>query len=316
MIHGDPLKRFKIAKLGQSALVVPVKVQKETIGLLVVLRKEPIPFSSSAQSMLEAVADYASISLMNAQLFRTLEQRARTLQEAVKHARESERIKDGLIQTLREDMRQPVFAIKHEIDHLLKSQLGELNEEQIAALAIMSENLDRLIQVVETMQNVDQHKDLKDAVSSDLNALALNSIGKFQRLARREGLTLKSELSDVPAAAQADPEKIAQVLDGLLANAIKFTTRGGQITLRIKHTEDRMIQVSVQDSGVGIPKSRLAHVFERDFERGEAPTHRYSSLGIRLFQMKEIIEQSGGKIWVESLEDEGSTFHFTLHPEK
>jgi two-component system NtrC family sensor kinase len=82
-IHGNPLKRFKVYRLGKSALVVPVKAQKEVVGLLVVIREEAVPFSPSNQAMVEAVADYASISLVNARLFEALEQRASSLQKAM-----------------------------------------------------------------------------------------------------------------------------------------------------------------------------------------------------------------------------------------
>jgi DNA-binding response OmpR family regulator len=82
-IHGNPLKRFKISRLGQSAMVVPVKVKREVVGILVVMRKAPRPFASSSQTLLESIADYASISLVNARLFRALEEKARKLQRAV-----------------------------------------------------------------------------------------------------------------------------------------------------------------------------------------------------------------------------------------
>ncbi|HSO26540.1 MAG TPA: response regulator, partial [Anaerolineales bacterium] len=74
-IHGEPLKRFKMAKIGSAALVIPVKIKKEVIGLLTVVRHEARPFSPSNQALLEAVADYASISMVNARLFRALEER-------------------------------------------------------------------------------------------------------------------------------------------------------------------------------------------------------------------------------------------------
>ncbi len=86
-IHGPALQRFKISQLGQSALVVPVKAQKESIGLLVMLRRESRPFTPGNQALLEAVADYASISLVNARLFQALEARARRLQQALEEAR-------------------------------------------------------------------------------------------------------------------------------------------------------------------------------------------------------------------------------------
>ncbi|MFQ5615572.1 MAG: response regulator [Anaerolineales bacterium] len=78
-IYGKSVKRFKISQLGQALMVVPIKAQKQVVGLLVVMRKKSIPFSKRNQFLLEAVADYASISLINARLFKALEKRARQL---------------------------------------------------------------------------------------------------------------------------------------------------------------------------------------------------------------------------------------------
>jgi two-component system NtrC family sensor kinase len=104
-IHGSPLARFKVSRIGQSALVVPVKIKKEVIGLLVVVRKEPIPYSPSNQTLLEAVADYASISMVNARLFRALEERVRSSELAAQNAQANERAKDEMITKLRQELK-------------------------------------------------------------------------------------------------------------------------------------------------------------------------------------------------------------------
>ncbi len=85
-INGIALNHFNIAQLGRSVIVVPVKAQKETIGLLVSIRKEDVPFTKSEIDLLEAVADYAAISLVNARLFKALEERAQSLQRALDSA--------------------------------------------------------------------------------------------------------------------------------------------------------------------------------------------------------------------------------------
>ncbi len=82
-IHGSALENFKAARLGKSALVVPVKAQEEVVGILVVMREKALPFDDGNQAMLEALSDYASISLMNARLFQVVEQRARSSQPVV-----------------------------------------------------------------------------------------------------------------------------------------------------------------------------------------------------------------------------------------
>ncbi|MBN1537216.1 MAG: response regulator [Anaerolineales bacterium] len=93
-IHGDPLKRFKISQFGKAALVTPLKANKVVIGLLVVVRKTAKPFNKSTQELMEAVADYASISLINSRYFRVLEERARSLQIAVETAQSNEHQKE------------------------------------------------------------------------------------------------------------------------------------------------------------------------------------------------------------------------------
>jgi len=85
-MDGQALKRFNISKLGQSVLVVPIKAKKEVIGLLVTIRKENLAFADTEIALVEAIADHASISMVNARLFQALEERAQTLQEALDSA--------------------------------------------------------------------------------------------------------------------------------------------------------------------------------------------------------------------------------------
>ena len=120
-IHGDPVKRFKISALGQSVLIVPVKVQKQVVGLLVTVRRQSVAFTPSEQHLLEAVADYASISLVNARLFRAVEQRARAQQIAADNARLNEEITQTLLESVR---RVDVYAA---------SRAGGLNREATSA---------------------------------------------------------------------------------------------------------------------------------------------------------------------------------------
>lgn len=88
VMHGRPLERFKISQLGRAVLVVPIRVRQETVGLLVVLNKEELPFNTSQQTLLEGVADFASISMANALLFKALEERAQSLQQALDSTRQ------------------------------------------------------------------------------------------------------------------------------------------------------------------------------------------------------------------------------------
>lgn len=142
LIHGSPLEKFKVASLGKTAAVVPIKVQNEVIGLLLVLRKAERPFDRSDQTVLEAVADYASISLVNARLFRALEQTAEAASYAAKQ-------RNALLEAVRESVRDEVQAVRYPIESMLALKVGPLTRQQREMLDTAHAALQRLARVTE-----------------------------------------------------------------------------------------------------------------------------------------------------------------------
>jgi len=142
LIHGKPLEKFRVASLGKSSAVVPIKVQNEVIGLLLVLRKEERPFDRSDQTLLEAIADYASISLVNARLFRALEQSAEAAKSGVKQ-------QNALLENLRDSVSEEVHAVKGSLESVLNQKTGSLTEQQRQALEKTQAALQRIARVTE-----------------------------------------------------------------------------------------------------------------------------------------------------------------------
>jgi len=129
-IHGEPIKRFKVARLGQAALVMPIKVKNEVVGLLVVVRKAPQPFSKSNQALLEAVADYASISIVNLRLFRAVEERANAMQKAAEQAQSSVAAKENVITSLIGKLDEPLEIALSQLNLLVNEGNRNFNTEQ------------------------------------------------------------------------------------------------------------------------------------------------------------------------------------------
>jgi DNA-binding response OmpR family regulator len=154
-ISGEPLARFKVAQLGQSILVVPIKLKKEVMGLLVVVRRTPKPFSPSNRTLLEAVADYASISLVNARLFRALEERAHSLQQAAEAAKASERKKAEMISDLQRELVEPLAEVSQTIDSVLTADKLRLNAAQKSALQSAVDNLHKVSSQLESLDKAD-----------------------------------------------------------------------------------------------------------------------------------------------------------------
>lgn len=141
-INGEPLQRFKISALGSSAAVVPIKVQTQVIGLLIVVRKENRAFERVEQILLEAVADYAAIFLINSRLFRAIEQ-------AAEAARAGEKRQNALLQSLREAVQSELKTALYPLELLLTQKTGPLTADQRQALETTQGALKRLTGAIE-----------------------------------------------------------------------------------------------------------------------------------------------------------------------
>jgi two-component system NtrC family sensor kinase len=130
VIHGEPLGRFKVAQWGKSALVVPLKLKKEVIGLLALVRKADRPFTANERGLIEAVADYGAISLVNTRLFRALEERAGALQQTVERAQASEKQQAARVQALAHEWGLPLHGAADALNTFLVSESNRLNTTQ------------------------------------------------------------------------------------------------------------------------------------------------------------------------------------------
>lgn len=141
-ISGEPLQKFRVAHLGKSACAIPIKVQKEVIGMLIAVRKDGRPFGETEQALLEAVADYASISLVNARLFRALTSSARA-------TRDGEKRQAAALESLRSAINGELPAALYPIDLLLTEKTGQLTADQRQALQTIRAALQRLARAAE-----------------------------------------------------------------------------------------------------------------------------------------------------------------------
>jgi two-component system sensor histidine kinase VicK len=108
-----------------------------------------------------------------------------------------------------------------------------------------------------------------------------------------------------------DPQRLSQVFDNLIGNAIKFSSSGGVVAVRL-HAEDRVVRAEVSDQGIGIPADKLDRVWERFYQVDGATTRRFSGTGLGLAIVKKLVEAHGGQVGVHSVVNQGSTFYFTV----
>lgn len=144
-----------------------------------------------------------------------------------------------------------------------------------------------------------------------LSELIAESIKAIKKRSKQKGITIINMVT-YHKFALVDDNMINSVLLNLLSNAVKFTKRFGTITIQVKSTGNKMIEISVSDTGVGIPKDKIQKLFKAGEKIGTKGTEGELSTGLGLLLCKEFVEKHGGKIWAESEENKGSTFYFTV----
>jgi two-component system phosphate regulon sensor histidine kinase PhoR len=198
-------------------------------------------------------------------------------------------------------------------NELLQGPAGEDPEtrfEFLEAEAGQLARLDWLAQNLLELSKLDSGLVLMDLRPDDLRASVESATEQVEPAARRRGVSLAIDLPDAPVRVMHDPQRIGQVVANLVANAVKFTQRGGSVRVAVSGVRDGATIV-VRDTGAGIPGDELPHIFER-FYRGARAEERSSGSGLGLAIVKSIVDMHGGRVSVESRVGAGSTFRVWL----
>lgn len=311
-MYGEPIRRFKIASLGQSVLIVPIKVQKKVIGLMVMMRKQSLPFKGTEQNMLEAVADYLSIYLVNARLFKVVEERARFLQVMVENAQTGEKVTNGILQSVKKEMSGPIEQSKYALEALQQDENIRWNPGQRELLMKLQDQLRLLEQIADAIHTIEGFKAVPEVATANVNDLIRQSIKRFQPFARQNSLMLVAELPDDPLIAQADPSQVTPAIDGILNAAIRFSNPGGEINIRLEKGKDHQIMMTIRDSGDGFSAEQTKRILEEDLPPDPTKPRRFGGLAISLPQVNELILKQKGQVWVESIQGKGTFYHVAL----
>jgi signal transduction histidine kinase len=168
--------------------------------------------------------------------------------------------------------------------------------------------MNRLIGDLIDVASIDAGKLSVTPVPGDATTLIAEAVDTFQASASAQGISLQTEMVEGPLLAEFDHDRMLQVLANIIANAIKFTSRGGSIRVRGERAGDEL-RVSISDTGSGIPGNMLEAIFERFWQVGKDDRR---GVGLGLYISRYIVEAHGGKIWAESTFGEGSRLCFTL----
>jgi signal transduction histidine kinase len=212
------------------------------------------------------------------------------------------------------ELRTPLAALRT-FNELLREKAGEdpaARTEFLESSAQQLERLDWLAQNLLELSKLDSGLVRLDLRPDDLRATVLSAAEQAEAAARRRGVSLTTELPDGPLIVRHDPPRVGQVVSNLVGNALKFTPRGGSVTVKLAPHRQGGARIQVIDTGVGIDAAELPHIFDRFFRGSRAHEARGSGSGLGLAIVRSIVEMHAGRIAVESRVGSGSTFTVTL----
>jgi two-component system sensor histidine kinase/response regulator len=254
------------------------------------------------------------LSEANQQLERRVEQRTAELHRAMTKLAEVNQLKANIVANISHELRTPLTHLKGYLELLLASDLGPLTEPQQNALVIMDRSSERLARLIEDLilfSLSEREKMVLRIAPFTLETLCVASIHKISQKANEHHIKLVLECEENLPEVEGDEEKVSWVIQQFLDNAIKFSQAGGTVTLRI-HRDDRIVTISVADTGIGIPEARTEEIFDSFHQLDGSTTRRAGGTGLGLALAKKIAEAHGTNIMVTSEMGKGSCFSFSL----
>lgn len=225
------------------------------------------------------------------------------------------RVRSNFVSMVSHELRTPLNSVHGFIDLLLQGHMGAMTEEQSLYLGYAEEGVQQLISIVEdilfmTRSDLGQFEIKQEEVY--LRSLVRQVMRSLQPQALKAEVGLVQSIPvDIPTM-YADPQRIKQVLNNLVANAIKFTPPGGVVTVSAQVQDDDFVLISVADTGYGIAAEDRQHIFERFYQSNHSQQSKMGGYGLGLSIAKLIVEQHHCTIDFETAVNQGTTFSFTL----
>ncbi|WP_020059684.1 cell wall metabolism sensor histidine kinase WalK [Bacillus sp. 123MFChir2] len=214
------------------------------------------------------------------------------------------------------ELRTPLTTMRSYLEALGE---GAWQDPNIAPqfLQVTQEETERMIRLVNALLQLSkldstEYRLMKEWV--DFTQFFSNIIDRFE-MSKEQNVSFKRSFSKRTRFIEIDEDKVTQVLYNIISNALKYSPEGGTITYRLRERED-MLEISISDQGMGIPKENVDKIFERFYRVDKARSRKLGGTGLGLAIAKEMIQAHGGSIWAKSEEGKGTTIYFTLPMEK
>ena len=306
----------------KSCLCVPLYATGRIIGTLNLASNDPAAYSIHDVEVIEQMAPHLAVAIRNAQLLVNLQlsleevTRAREkLHEANEELKTLDELKTNLLSNVSHELRTPLVSVMGYSDMIINGKAGPINNTQREYLAISMRNIEKLVTLIENLLDFSRlHRGDERLVfdTFDLVDCARGSIQIVKPVSDSRNIAIELDADEEPILVEGDKGKLGQVFNNLLSNALKFNDNGGRVDVSLK-LGSGWVDVSVVDTGIGIPPEAIQKVFTRFYQYDGSSTRKYGGTGIGLSIAQDIMRLHGSSIGVTSEVGKGSAFRFRMN---
>lgn len=304
-----------------SCLCLPLYATERIIGTLNLGARDRAAFGKHEIEISEQMTPHVAVAIRNAQLLQNLQHSLEEVTLARERLHEMndelktlDELKTNLLSNVSHELRTPLVAVMGYTDMILNGKVGPINEVQSDYLGISLRNIEKLVTLIENLLDFSRlHRGAEELLfdTFDMVDCARTSMEIIKPVSDSREIALNLVARVEPVLVEGDKGKLGQVFNNLLSNAVKFNERGGTVTVEICIDNDE-VNVSVNDTGIGIPKEAQDKVFTRFYQYDASSTRKYGGTGIGLAIAQDIMRLHGGRIVVASEVGKGTTFSFSL----
>jgi len=292
--------------LGWDRLFSPISTADKFFGTVEIIRKSE--FSGEDSTCFQTVVKQVALPLESALLYEEIQKTNIKLEKL-------EKLKSEFISIVSHELRTPLTSIKNSLEMILSGRMGQISDVQDNFINLAKRNVDRLAGIINDLLDLSKIEAGKMEYRFNLINIMdpINFVMRtFESLAEKKNITLSVKASLPEFRIYADSNRIEQVLNNLVSNAVKFTPANGSVTLYLDETEDGFVRVIVEDTGIGVKEEDIPKVFDKFQQIESSLSREVGGTGLGLPIAMQLIEAHRGKIWLESTFGKGSRFSFII----